>query len=89
MTYGDRKWVLVTIQETLDGEQCFWSLAIKFGNGACNMFLESFHQALCESSEGNQNYNSQSPKIAVFANQKRVLLTNQLVIEKFQSIYIW
>jgi hypothetical protein len=37
----------------------FWSLAIKFGNGACNMFLEKFHQALCGASEGDQNYNSQ------------------------------
>jgi hypothetical protein len=73
----------------LDGEQVFWSLAIQFGNGACNMFLESFHQALNGEIEGDQNYNNKWPKIPVIAHLKRVSITKQLVIENFQSLYIW
>ncbi len=35
----------------------FWLLATKFGKGACNMFLESFHQTLHTMTKCDRKFN--------------------------------
>jgi hypothetical protein len=64
----------------------FCLLVTKFGKGACNMFLESSHQALHTTTTCDWKSSGQLLKTIIVGNWKVVLVAKLLVIEKKVSI---